>query len=132
MIIRARRLQEKKLALAQKKEEYTHESNDNRDTNSLLEQQLSTVDSLFSRVSNSQFSQFDSLLSQDPLFSWSILPLFLYPEVFTKTGLEYERGEVVDLFRQMKEKLLNDVQVSLPRMSLVSLTLLIYHLSSPV
>jgi len=98
----------------------TQENNKNGDIKSLLEQQLSTVDSLFSRISNSHFSQLDSLLSQDPLFSWSIRPLSLYPEVFTKSGLEYERGEVIDLFRQIKEKLLNDVQLSLPRMSLLS------------
>ena len=99
----------------------THENNNNGDVKSLLEQQLSTFDSLFSRISNSHFSQLDPLFSQDPLFSWSIRPLSLYPEVFTKSGLEYERGEIVDLFRQMKEKLLKDVQVSRTITSLLSL-----------
>lgn len=86
-----------------------------QDLQTLLDQQLSTFESFFDRLNDSSFSQLDPLLSNDPLFSWQIRPLSLYPDVFTKSGLEYEKGEIGNVFRQMKEKLLKDVQVSLPR-----------------
>ncbi|GAA5917412.1 uncharacterized protein JCM6883_003070 [Sporobolomyces salmoneus] len=81
-----------------------------QDLQTLLDQQLSTFESFFDRLNDSSFSQLDPLLSNDPLFSWQIRPLSLYPDVFTKSGLEYEKGEIGNVFRQMKEKLLKDVQ----------------------
>lgn len=83
----------------------------NGDLKSLLEKQLATFDSFFENFNKSSFSHLDSLLSNEPAFAWQIRPLSLYPDVFTKSGLEYKKDEVGDLFRQMKEKLLKDIQV---------------------
>ncbi|GAA5841060.1 hypothetical protein JCM3766R1_006653 [Sporobolomyces carnicolor] len=82
----------------------------NGDLKSLLEKQLATFDSFFENFNKSSFSHLDSLLSNEPAFAWQIRPLSLYPDVFTKSGLEYKKDEVGDLFRQMKEKLLKDIQ----------------------
>jgi hypothetical protein len=75
----------------------------------LLEQQLNTFDTFFNDFNKSSFSQLDRFFSND--LTWQIRPFSLYPEVFTKSGLDYGRGEIGGLFREIKEKLLKDVEV---------------------
>ncbi|GAA5957914.1 hypothetical protein JCM3765_006202 [Sporobolomyces pararoseus] len=84
----------------------------NGELKNLLDQQLSTFESFFDQFNNTKppFSHLDRFFSHDPLFSWQIRPFSLFPDVFTKSGLDYKREEVGDLFRQMKEKLMKDVE----------------------
>ncbi|GAA5971456.1 hypothetical protein JCM21900_002211 [Sporobolomyces salmonicolor] len=76
----------------------------------VVEQQLAAVENFFEHLKLDEFDKLDKLLSDQSDFLWELRPLSLYPDVFTKPDLSYNKREMLDFWRSFKDKMMRELK----------------------